>query len=504
MRISCMAFITRILFLGAALLASDSLFAARKFALVVGTNYKGSEISPLNLCEKDADVMKQSILKTGNFEEQNVRVLMGSQVTRENLRSSIVDWLASQVKDGDQVFFFFAGHGQFMRDPAAKNGMRNFIVMFQRPHVSDDELSQWFGKLRTKKAVIILDCCFSGGIAKKGAATRGAANVPIPEGQDYAVLQNLENVHFQNKVVISSSDDNETAIEIGKPIEHGIFTYFFSKAILDADLNNDKNISAYEAFFKARNDTTKLAAKANHKQVPQISGDASGFLFVAAAPVVVPTEPVLPPVPPVIPDPNVHPPVTPAEPVNPENPKTGTLIIKTTYKADQISGGIAVYIDQNEFPAKLQYVEMGAWGKVAQLTLVNVPSGVHNVTIKAQGYADQVIKTGIEPNGTTIESITCGLMGKGVISGKVFLENFDQPAEGFIVFIKPLPNFKQPTSISRRDGSFAFTEVKPGKYTVFLRGSGRALIKQYDQEVTVESDKITTLDVVLRNIFKKK
>ena len=72
--------------------------------------------------------------------------------------------------------------------------------------------------------------------------------------------------------------------EIGKPIDHGIFTYFFSKAILDADLNNDKNVTAYEAFFKARNETTKLAAKANHKQVPQISGDASGFLFVAAAP----------------------------------------------------------------------------------------------------------------------------------------------------------------------------------------------------------------------------
>ena len=498
-----MALIIRISILCVAFFAVDSLFAARKFALIVGTNYTGSEITPLNLCEKDAEAMKQSIIKTGNFEDQNVRVLLGNQVTRENLRSSIVDWLAGQVKEGDQVFFFFAGHGQFVRDAAAKNGMRNYVVMFQRPHVSDDELSQWFGKLRTKKAVIILDCCFSGGIAKKGAATRGASNVPIPEGQDYAVLQNLENVHFQNKVVISSADDNETAIEIGKPIEHGIFTYFFSKAILEADLNNDKNITAYEAFFKARNETTKLAAKANHKQVPQISGDASGFLFVAAAPVVTPTDPVLPPVPPVIPDPNVHPPVTPAEPVNPQNPKTGTLIIKTTYKADQISGGISVFIDQNEFPAKLQYIELAGWGKVAQLTLTQVPSGVHNVTIKAAGYADQVIKTGIEPNGTTVESITCGLMGKGVISGKVYLENFDKPAEGFILFIKPPANFKS-SATSTRDGSFAFTGVKPGKYTVFLRGSGRALIKQYDQEVTVESDKITTLDVVLRNIFSKK
>lgn len=502
MRRSCMVRIGMLAFVLASFFGAEGVFAARKFALVVGSNYKGSEISPLNLCEKDAAVMKDSIVKTGNFDAANVKVLLGSEVTRENLRSSIVDWLGSQVREGDQVFFFFAGHGQFFRDTSAKNGMRNFIIMFQRPHVSDDELSQWFGKLKTKKAVIILDCCFSGGIAKKGAATRGAGNVPIPQGQDYAVLQDMENIHFQNKVVISSADDNETAIEIGKPIEHGIFTYFFSKAILDADLNGDKNITAYEAFYKARNETTKLAQKANHKQVPQISGDASGFLFVAA-PVPPPApEPVLPPVPIPPPDP-VVPPVTPDEPQNPTNKKTGTLIIKTTYKQDQISGGVTIYIDQNEHPFSTQYIDFGAWGKTAQFTLTKIPSGVHNVTVKAAGYPDQVIKTGIEPNGTTTETITCGLAGKGAIAGKVYLENFDTGAEGFIVFIKPLPNFKQPTATSRKDGSFAFTEVKPGRYTVFLRGSSKALVKQYDQEINVEADKITNLDIVLRNIFAK-
>lgn len=496
----------RIVFISAFLalwLPGESLFAVRKFALIVGTNYKGSEISPLALCEKDAEVMKESIVKTGNFEAANVRVLLGNQVTRENLRSAIVEWLGRNVGEGDQVFFFFAGHGMFMRDPAAKNGMRNFVIMFQRPHVSDDELSAWFGQLRTKKAVIILDCCFSGGIAKKGAATRGAANVPIPAGQDYAVLQDLESIHFQNKVVISSADDNETAIEIGKPIEHGIFTYHFSRAILDADLNGDKSITAYEAFYKARNETTRLAAKANHKQVPQISGDASGFLFVAAPRPAPPPQPVLPPVPVTVPEPVIAPPITPAEPQNPQNKKTGTLIIKTTYKQEQLADGIQVFVGQDEYEFKLSYVDFGAWGKTAQITVGQIPSGVHNVTIKAAGYIDQVLKTGIEQNGTTVETLTCGLAGKGAIAGKVYLETFDQPAEGFIVFIKPLPNFKQPTSTSRKDGSFAFTEVKPGKYTVFLRGSGRALIKQYDQEITVEPDRITNLDIVLRNIFNR-
>ncbi|HNJ66899.1 MAG TPA: carboxypeptidase-like regulatory domain-containing protein, partial [Turneriella sp.] len=217
-----------------------------------------------------------------------------------------------------------------------------------------------------------------------------------------------------------------------------------------------------------------------------------------------PPQPVLPPVPVTVPEPVIAPPITPAEPQNPQNTKTGTLVIKTTYTQAQLSGGLQVFVGQDEYDFKLSYVEFGAWGKTAQITLSKIPSGVHNVTIKAGGYADQVIKTGIEPNGTTVETVTCGLAGKGAIAGKVYLETFDQPAEGFIVFIKPLPNFKQPTSTSRKDGSFAFTEVKPGKYTVFLRGSGRALIKQYDQEITVEPDRITNLDIILRNIFNKK
>lgn len=272
---------------------------------------------------------------------------------------------------------------------------------------------------------------------------------------------------------------------------------------MEADLNGDRNVTAYEAFYKARNETTKLAAKANHKQVPQISGDASGFYFIAAPVPPPPPQPVMPPTPVKVEQPAVQPPITQEEPQNPQNTQTGTLVINTTFTKDQL-GKIQVFIDQNEYPFQLAFVDSGAWGKTAQLTIKNIPSGVHNVIIKAEGYADQVLKTGIEPNGTTVENIACGLAGKGVIAGKVYLETFDQPAEGFIVFIKPMPNFRQPTATSRKDGSFVFTDVKPGKYTVFLRGSARALIKQYDHEITVEPDRVTRLDIVLRNIFSKK
>ena len=161
----------------------------------------------------------------------------------------------------DQVFIYFSGHGTTRRDPKAKNGMRNYLVMYNRPHITDDELNEWLKQVKTEKTVFIIDCCFSGGIAKKGAATRGDGKIPIPDGENSVVIQNAEDVYFQNKVVIAASDANETAIELSGSINHGVFTYYFSEAMNKADLNNDKKVTALEAFFSARKRQSKQPGK---------------------------------------------------------------------------------------------------------------------------------------------------------------------------------------------------------------------------------------------------
>ncbi|EMO02825.1 caspase domain protein, partial [Leptospira interrogans serovar Icterohaemorrhagiae str. Verdun HP] len=125
----------------------------------------------------------------------------------------------------------------------------------------------------------IFDCCFSGGIAKKGKSTRGSADVPIPEGSNGTVKQDAEDFFFQDKAIISSADDNQTAIEVGGSINHGIFTYNFGRALGSADLNKDNVVTALEAFFKSKEETVQMAKKFQHEQVPQISGNASGIFL---------------------------------------------------------------------------------------------------------------------------------------------------------------------------------------------------------------------------------
>jgi hypothetical protein len=249
-----------------------------RYALFIGTNYKGNtaKIPELNLCEADATFLKEKIQKNGNYKD--IKVLLGSMVTRENVKNAFQS-LGRQAGKDDSVFIYFSGHGMYMKDAKAKNGMRNYLICYDRPHISDEELNEFLSQVKSTKTVMVMDCCYSGGIAKKGKNTRGAADVPIAQGNDGVVRQNAEDYFFQDKAIISSSDDDETSIEVGGSINHGIFTYNFGNALEKADLNNDKVVTALEAFFVAKDETIAMAKKFSHEQTPQVSGNAAGILL---------------------------------------------------------------------------------------------------------------------------------------------------------------------------------------------------------------------------------
>lgn len=486
----------------------SALTAVEKYALVIGTNYKGNSagIPALDLCESDAKLMKQKIIKTGNFKSSNVKVLLGRMVTRSNVKKAITGWLAPKVKEGDQVFMYYSGHGTYQRDSAAPNGLRNYLVMFERPHISDDLLNDWLAKVKTKKAIIIFDCCFAGGIAKKGQAARGQGDIPMKEGQEMVVLQDLDGPYFKDKVIVASSDDNETSIEVRGSINHGVFTYNFARAMLNADLNNDNKVTAYEAFFKARNDTIKMAKRFSHKQTPQLAGNASGFIFKGKIDDKPDNnDPVEPDIPDVDdPQDPTDPPITPDEPDNPENKETGTLVIKSNYRLDVTRKNISVFLGDKKQRYRVKWVKHPDWGKVAYMQVRGVKTGVHNVTLKAKNYPDRIIKTGIEENRTTVEEVVASEKGKGAIKGTVWVGNFERPAKNLLVFISPLPNTRQPSVRTNKDGTFTFSDMRPGKYKVWIRGGAGFYTKPYDKKLVIEPDKVTQVDIVLKEFYKKK
>jgi len=156
--------------------ASVTGIQAKRYALIIGSNYQGNSagIPELELCERDAQLMQDTLKAGGTYDD--VTVLLGRMVTASKVEDAMKA-VASKAGATDVVTLYFSGHGTYQRDASAPNGMRNYIVMFERPHVSDDQLNDWLKGIKTPNLTLILDCCFSGGIALKGR--RGAGDVPV-------------------------------------------------------------------------------------------------------------------------------------------------------------------------------------------------------------------------------------------------------------------------------------------------------------------------------------
>lgn len=317
---------------------------AKRVAVLFGTNYTGNSagIPPLELCEKDAALMEKTLKSHGRFD--NVKVYLGRMVTANNVENAIEE-VADETDEDDTVVFYFSGHGTYQRNKDAPDGLDNVIVMFNRPHISELQLNEWLEDVESTKTVFVFDCCHAGGIGRQNKKQRGTGDVPVGDGSSGIVLQNRNaSRYFDNKVVVASSDANETSIEIRGGINHGIFTYYFAQALNPAngDLNKDRTVTIFEAFEWTSKRVTNSAKKYNHKQTPQLIGDGSGIQiageFKPAPPAPQPGPEVVDPQPnpnpsPVGPPPN---PVDPVDPVGPTEPEVvnhgeqGQIILATT------------------------------------------------------------------------------------------------------------------------------------------------------------------------------
>ncbi|MCB1322870.1 MAG: caspase family protein, partial [Leptospiraceae bacterium] len=497
-----------ILLLIVAIAMSASPLMAKRYGVIIGSNYKGnsSGIPPLDLCERDAQHMEQQLRAAGRFDD--VKVLLGQQVTHDNVKNAILS-LKGRVTQNDTVALYFSGHGTYSRDSSAPNGVQNLIVMFDRPHISDKEMNEWLSQINTRKLVWIFDCCYAGGIAGKGGRARGAGDIPIDEDQPGKVLENAnDRTYFGDKAIVASSDANETSIEIGGSINHGLFTYYFAQGLTKGDLNSDGTITVYEAFHWSKDRVANHAKQFNHNQHPQISGYASGIQIAGKVdptqPEPVGPEPDPEPNPDVDPDPGptdvVVEPDEPSDPVGPEEPEVtehedrGTVLIMTTILRSMQAGPtpmdpmqliqrrrrgnadrrVKALLSDNEYPQEVRWlneaqlraitgeqVPLGWYvynntryqNQVAFIVVRNVPTGVHEVILEADGYPRIHDRVGVEevnanPNlfqrlSSNKMFVVASLSGFGSIRGKVFYKNLETPLPNQVIWMPTVKTTNQ-------------------------------------------------------------
>jgi hypothetical protein len=136
-------------------------------ALVVGINAYASP-NTLPSCVQDAQSFSE--LLATNYGFGDVKTLTDDQATKAGVLSGL-QWLFAQSAPGDQLVFFYSGHGY---QPMVDGELREALVTQDSQFLDDTELATAMASVPNGVLSIVLDTCFSGGLEKLFIDDKGA------------------------------------------------------------------------------------------------------------------------------------------------------------------------------------------------------------------------------------------------------------------------------------------------------------------------------------------
>jgi len=214
---------------------SDRIMADDDLAVIVGIeSYQNLPRSDYS--SNDAKLVKQYVKALG-FKERNIQVITDDKATKSSIEKSLEAWLKNRVKSSSRILFYYSGHGA--PDPAngeaylvPYDGDPNYLSITGYPL---RRLYDTLGRLRAAEVTVVLDSCFSGAggrsVLAKGARPLVMSAAPLSITSNMAVLTATQGAQIST----SSSEKG-----------HGIFTYYFLKALKDGK----KNIAEIYEYLK--------------------------------------------------------------------------------------------------------------------------------------------------------------------------------------------------------------------------------------------------------------
>jgi hypothetical protein len=204
------------------------------YALIVGVEkFAGVEYPEEDHIDDDAIAMYDLLLNSSNWKEENIKILLNENATKNNIRDAIINWLDGKEDENDIVLIFYTSHG--WRIPIWQRRYGHALVFTynvteeQRieDKITDIEFDEWVDELESRHIAIIFGSCYSG----RMFALRQYGRVLLAAGGKYFFC----------------------GVDESDPLEHGIFTFFLLQGFKGlADINNDGWVTAEEAFRYAR------------------------------------------------------------------------------------------------------------------------------------------------------------------------------------------------------------------------------------------------------------
>lgn len=247
-----------------------------KVALLIGVTDYEQGLDPLLSAARDVEAMKQVLQhpEVGGFAEANVTVLINR--SRQEIEEAIYYLFVNRQKD-DLLLFYFSGHGVkddlgnlYLATPKTrKEPEKNKLI--KPTAVAARVLHENMNESRSKRQVVILDCCFSGAFAKGMTA------------KDDGTLDIQAQLGGKGRAILTSSAATQYSYE-QENCDLSIYTRYLVEGMKTGagDLDEDGQISVDELHKYA---STRVQ-EASPSMTPQLYPVEEGYkIFLAKAPV---------------------------------------------------------------------------------------------------------------------------------------------------------------------------------------------------------------------------
>jgi hypothetical protein len=246
-------------------------------AFIIGIEeYQRQEISKVDFAEADAQAVADGFKYSG-LSEDNIVALLSASATKTTIESKLRT-LMTTVRESDQLFFFYAGHGFGMNSS-------NFITCYdtQPEDLSNTSISlqDLFTKLRASKCrriIIFLDSCHSGLEMFQGMRQLRVRRL------DRELQQLIEQDQYCVGFAACKSDELSYS---HSNLGHGIWTYHLVRALRGEDLaalleNRFLTGSSLQGFLlHAVQATLKNMFSDKRIQTPCMFGNLTQDFFIA-------------------------------------------------------------------------------------------------------------------------------------------------------------------------------------------------------------------------------
>ena len=227
-----------------------------KFALIIAnTEYTDPGLAQLTAPGRDAKDFGQALDSPEICAFDDVVVLVNESSYKVG---EAIDYFLSNRKPDDLLVLYFSGHG--VRDEygslylAVKNTNR---ARLRSTAIKSDFIREAMDQSRSKRQVLILDCCNSGAFTQ---GTKAATGVSLGTASAFEA--------GYGRIILTASDSTQYAWEGDKVIgetDNSLFTHFLVEGLEGrADLNGDGQITVDELYEYAY-EKVKLATP---KQTP--------------------------------------------------------------------------------------------------------------------------------------------------------------------------------------------------------------------------------------------